>query len=517
MAGNDWAVGGGAISALASYDSFATPGTNKNILQTDSNSIAAITVNTLKIATTSTSQSLALSGQLTLSGNGILFTGADAYSITGSSIRSNTGVTGDLIVHQNGAGDLSIDSNIVNGTGASGLTKTGSGTLVLNGTNSYTGTTSVRGGTLQVAASANLGSGSITLDAGTLRVTSAFDTSRALALGVNGGTVQLDSGTMTLSGVVSGGSYGALNKTGAGTLVLSGNNTYGGATNISAGTLRLGSATSLGASSTANNRSNSPVNVIGGTLDIDGFNAAIGNFTLASGNVTDTAGTGSLAAYAFTLQSGTVGAKMIDLVIAGSASNRTNLDKTTSGTVTLTGASTYSGTTTVSAGTLLVNGSLGSDSAVSVKGGTLGGTGTVGTTTILAGGTLAPGNSIGTMNFSQTLSLAGVSNFEIDPTLGLGLNSDLADVTGDLTYGGTLNVLYGGLASNFTTGMLFNLFDAASFGGIFDTINLPTLSGGLSWQNDLALNGTITVVPEPNVAILLGSLGMLCLLRRRER
>ncbi len=77
-------------------------------------------------------------------------------------------------------------------------------------------------------------------------------------------------------------------------------------------------------------------------------------------------------------------------------------------------------------------------------------------------------------------------------------------------------MLYGGSNTNFTNGMVFNLFDGSSFSGSFGTINLPDLTGtGLIWQNNLATNGTLTVVPEP-AAALLGGLGLMVLLRRRR-
>lgn len=242
-------------------------------------------------------------------------------------------------------------------------------------------------------------------------------------------------------------------------------------------------------------------------LDVSGYNGTInglfGSGTVKYGN----SGNSSLA----------IGDNDATSTFDGSilANEKLSVSKIGSGTLTMNGANEYTGPTNVTAGTLVVNGSLGNTTTTIGSNGTLKGAGSIaGATSVL--GTLAPGNSIGTLGFGSSLDLLGISNFEIDPTLGLGLNADLADVTGALTYGGTLNVLYGGSSSNFANGMVFNLFDAGSFAGSFSSINLPDLTGtGLSWQDNLLSNGTLVVVPEPRAA-LLGGLGMLALLRRRR-
>jgi autotransporter-associated beta strand protein len=261
-------------------------------------------------------------------------------------------------------------------------------------------------------------------------------------------------------------------------------------------------------------------------LAIAGNSDTVGAVSLKNGgSITGSGGTLTGASYA--VESGSVSAKLGGAGIA--------LTKSTAGTVTLTGINTYTGATTISGGTLALgaNGSIispdiivGANTTFNVSGvtggytlgatQTLSGTGSVVGATVVVG-TLSPGNSIGTMNFSNTLSLAGISNFEIDPLLGLGLNADRANVTNGVTYGGTLNVLYSGSNSNFTNGMIFNLFDGSSFSGSFTAVNLPSLDGtGLSWQNDLLSNGSLTIIPEPNVAALIGALGGIMLLRRRR-
>ncbi|MGC4031158.1 MAG: autotransporter-associated beta strand repeat-containing protein [Tepidisphaeraceae bacterium] len=116
--------------------------------------------------------------------------------------------------------------------GAGSIYKNGSGTLVLAGTNTYTGGTVVNAGTLQVGNGGTTGTlpttGSITLD-GTL----AFNRSNTITQGVDFGPVIANT---TLG-------YGYVNMVGTGKLVLSGNNTYSGATTITAGTVEATSFT----------------------------------------------------------------------------------------------------------------------------------------------------------------------------------------------------------------------------------------------------------------------------------
>jgi hypothetical protein len=181
--------------------------------------------------------------------------------------------------------------------------------------------------------------------------------------------------------------------------------------------------------------------------------------------------------------------------------------------LSLPGANNYSGATAVTGGTLLVNGNISTSITTVSTGGTLAGTGTVGATTIQTTGILAPGDGgIESLNMgSVTLDVGSFSNFEINATLD---TSDLAISSALLAFGGTLNVsnISGTLVANDT----FNLFDWSNTSGTFGTINLPALDPGLSWDTgSLYTNGTITVIPEPNVAALLGGLGTLALLRRR--
>ncbi|MFO0850317.1 MAG: autotransporter-associated beta strand repeat-containing protein [Gemmataceae bacterium] len=92
----------------------------------------------------------------------------------------------------------------------------------------------------------------ITLNGATAAIGTSFvitlNANRGITLGPAGGIFNVSSGTMTVPSVITG--SGALNKTTAGTLVLSGANTYTGATNITAGSLEMGAVNTLPATST---------------------------------------------------------------------------------------------------------------------------------------------------------------------------------------------------------------------------------------------------------------------------
>jgi autotransporter-associated beta strand protein len=415
----DWATGGGTISALASYDSFAVPGTDKNILLTGTGSTAGTTVNTLKILTTGSEQSLTItSGTLLLSRSGLLFTGADDYTITGGTLRGRAGYQGDLVVHQNGSGVLTIASSLGNDNN-SYFVKAGEGTVVLTYTNNtYIGGTYLLKGVLSVSEEKNLGPGTLTVNGGTLRSTAGFTLSRAISLSSNGGTFDVTTGTLELSGVIASG-YGALNKTGPGTLLLTGNNTYNGPTTVTEGTLKLGHDRGLGSASTNANRSVSPVFVKNGaTLDIAGCSAYIGNFTLNNGTVADSVGNGVLGAYSFVVNTGLVNVALADVTSPNTANtfNSVNLFKRSSGTVTLTASNLYSGTTFVEAGDLVVNGTLAASPVIVQSAGTLRGTGTLQRTINVEGGTLAPGTSAslpGTLTLGRHLRLDSTATLSI--------------------------------------------------------------------------------------------------------
>jgi hypothetical protein len=116
------------------------------------------------------------------------------------------------------------------------------------------------------------------------------------------------------------------------------------------------------------------------------------------------------------------------------------------------------------------------------------GNGTIAGAATVAGGTVSPGTSIGNLNFAAGLALQPGSTLlmELDRSLSPAATNDTISVSGVFTAGGTLTVV--NLGPALSAGNKFKLFTSAVFG--FSTVNLPP---SYTWQNDLAVDGSITV------------------------
>ncbi len=364
-------------------------------------------------------------------GAGTLILSGDNTYTGGTTIAAGTlqlgdgGTTGSIQGDVANNGTLAFTLTAANDiSGAGTLSQQGSGTLILSGNNTYSGSTTVSAGTLQV------GNGGTTGSLGTGAVTN------------NAALVFNRSGTLTAANDISG--TGSLDKQGAGTLVLSGANTYTGGTTISAGTLQVGNGGATGS-------------ITGNVLN----NAAlVFNRSNAYTAANPISGTGTLT------QAG-------------------------AGNLILSGANTYGGATGVNAGTLSVNGSITSATTVN-SGGTLGGNGTVGNVNVASGGTLAPGNSIGTLTVNGNLTFAPGSVYRVE-TDAAG-NADRVNVVGapgTLTInGGTVDVRAG--AGNYARNTRYTILTSTgattgTFTGV--TSNLAFLTPSLSYlPNGVTLN-----------------------------
>ena len=148
-------------------------------------------------------------------------------------------------------------SSIADGTGAVALTKQGSGMLVLSGSNTHSGGTTVSSGTLQVGNVNALGTGGLTVNSGMLDLAgksmsvAAFSGSGGtvtnLASGTSTLTTTVASGTSTYAGNIANGAGAvALTKQGAGKLILSGSLSMAGLT-ANSGVVELAQSGSIGA------------------------------------------------------------------------------------------------------------------------------------------------------------------------------------------------------------------------------------------------------------------------------
>lgn len=263
------------------------------------------------------------------------------------------------------------------------------------------------------------------------------------ALDLNGGVRTIEvfssaaqpvSSLATIARAITG-SGGGLTKTGAGTLVLSGANTFDGQLTVDNGALSIGAINNVSANGVLGN---SALSVILG---------ASGN----TGTLRYTGGTTS-STKPFTLATGGTGAFEVStastiLTLSGQIDGDGALSNVGAGTLTLTGTSTYTGATTIDAGTVTVDapGSLAAGSAVTVNSGsTLNGSGTVnGTVTVNSGGTLTGALTIGgavTLNADGVLTGSGTINGAVTVGIGAVLSTTTITYSGLVT--GTAGAAY---------------------------------------------------------------------------
>lgn len=401
-------------------------------------------------------------------------------TVTNGTLNASTEITG-----YSGSITASLD-------GTAALTKSTSGTLILAGANAYSGGTTISGGTLQIGDGGSVGNlfGNATNNA-TLLFNRADD--------------------YAYTGVISG--SGDVTTAG-GVLRFSQAQTYTGNTTVLTGFLALATTVDQGLSA---------------STKVDVASGAFFDFSNRALTVAGLTGGGTV--YSFGGSSGHLTVNTADGerqtfsgALGGSYPNF-GLTKSGAGTLVLSGSNTYTGSTDVTGGTLLVNGSLGATMTNVALGATLGGAGSIGgATTVESGGILAPGDSVGTLTFTNglTLNAGAVLNFD------LGTTSDLIAVTGGVLTGpgaGTVTVNLadaGGFGA--ATYTLFSFSGAQLSGFDLTDFTLGTTPGGWNYAFDLTadslqLTVTASAVPEPaTYAAMIGALALgLALVRRRLR
>ncbi|MEO6739624.1 MAG: autotransporter domain-containing protein, partial [Chthoniobacteraceae bacterium] len=448
---------------------------------------------------------------------------------------------------------------VVQDGGAStlGITKTGAGTQIFSGPNTYTGPTTVNAGTLKAGVATVIPFGPV----GTVPASGAFGINSAVTMantagavlditgfntqigsitggGAAGGNVTLGAATLTTggdnsspaayAGAISG--TGQLRKIGTGTQILSGTNSYTGLTTIFRGTLSLS-----GGNAIVNPSLLTPT--AGAVLIAPVTAGDNGTLNLASsetiGTLSDAgAVAGSTTTVALNGSTLTLGVAAVPQVVPGSGNTtfagtitgiaNGNLVKNSPDTTfTLSGANTYIGTTTVNGGILraanaaalgtaagittvasgaslqVANGTAVGAEPLTINGTGLGG---IGALTQDAGGTSSFAGPI-TLATNSTISSNGAGVF----TLSGGINKAGVNLT--LTGGGTINVT-GSISGNtgafnsdlLVTGVTSNLGAANTYlGPTFITSN--NVGGGNGILNANVANALPTANGRTSVTM----------------
>ena len=342
--------------------------TNTGSITTDSTNADGIMISATKAS--STANTVSNTGTISTTGSGA--NGITLKSGTSSNTQINT-ISNAGTITVTGANSIGIDvqgqANVTNNgtinagtngtavTFENGTTKNGlSNSLTLGTSSTTTGAINFNNAntaeTLTFNGLVNSNFNNAITGLNTINATSSANVNMSNSNGYTlvGGKVNVDNtSSLTISSQIidfSSSKPSSLNKIGAGTLTLSGINTYTGATTIDAGTLAVSGQLS----------DSTPVTIASGatyqaqSTDTIGSLAGAGSVVLSTGTVLST------------------GANNSSTTFSGVISGNAALTKVGTGIFTLSGTNSYTGPTTINAGTLALTGSITSDTTVSANG-----------------------------------------------------------------------------------------------------------------------------------------------------
>lgn len=450
------------------------------------------------------------------SGGALTFNGG-TLQVTGTTMTSTSRV---VTLGNNGGGfNIADPANTFNLTqslsGGGSLRKFGTGKLLLNGSNTFTGPTTIFAGTLQTGIANALDATTAVTLANTgfslgiappiiFNLNNFNQSIGSLSGGEAGGSVTLGTATLatghddtntTFFGVISG--AGGITKVGSGAFTLSATNTFTGPTKIFGGTLQAGIANAL-STSTAVTLGSAQIlaNASGVVFNLNNLNQSIGS--LSDGGTTG----GNVILGSATL---TTGNDNTSTSFSGIISGTGKVIKTGTGEFTLSGPNTYTGPTTINGGTVKagIANTLSSSTAVTLANtpgvafnlnnfnqsiGSLSGGGPVGGDVALGSAILTTGNDNTNTSFSGGISGTGGLK-----KVGTGVFT----VNGTKTYTGPTTIAAGTMTVNGTLSSDVTIAQGATLNGNA-TVNSLTSSGTINPGSSIGtinVKGNLTLMP----------------------